>query len=489
MSDSRIDSSICIVGAGPAGLALADRLAAAGQPVAVLCAEDDAPHDLLWAATPADPPTTVYGSRVHGVGGTARAWNHVHADARWAKFVPLDPIDFTSREWVPHSGWPFAASDLAPWIEEAYAVCGVVQPSAVPMSIDLPHPLRASSYVLGPAQQFRHTIPTRLAASPHVHLLRGRIATALPREANGRVLGVAWRAADGSTGVVRADTVVLAAGGIENARILLADRRARGAEPAAFDWLGRGFMEHPVDRSITIRSRDASLAHFTPVPEPGAPPRVPRLVPTSEYLIAERVPNFSVRFGGAEAGAGASSVAISPDIRSRLHRLIPSPRVRRALGQPLQAVRGLRRRWQGSLFQVLLDLEQFPSPDCRVVLSDHADALGRPVATLCWQWTDEEERQRRRVRRVVADALTALDLGRVLVNESVALDPRAHHHAGTTRMHDDPRSGVVDASLRVHGEENLYVVGSSVFPTAGVANPTLTLIALSARLAHHLCGA
>ncbi len=65
-------------------------------------------------------------------------------------------------------------------------------------------------------------------------------------------------------------------------------------------------------------------------------------------------------------------------------------------------------------------------------------------------------------------------------------DPNAHHHAGTTRMHTDPRFGVADADARVHGTENLYVAGASVFPTAGFANPTLTIVAMALRLADHL---
>jgi len=57
---------------------------------------------------------------------------------------------------------------------------------------------------------------------------------------------------------------------------------------------------------------------------------------------------------------------------------------------------------------------------------------------------------------------------------------------GGTRMHGDPRQGVVDADARVHGIANLYVAGSSLFPTGGAANPTFTLVALALRLADHL---
>jgi choline dehydrogenase-like flavoprotein len=88
--------------------------------------------------------------------------------------------------------------------------------------------------------------------------------------------------------------------------------------------------------------------------------------------------------------------------------------------------------------------------------------------------------------------LTKFGLGRLV--EDPSLDPEGWpvslssgmHHMGTTRMHDDPRQGVVDANCRVHDLANLYVAGSSVFPTGGVANPTLTNVALAIRLADHL---
>jgi len=57
---------------------------------------------------------------------------------------------------------------------------------------------------------------------------------------------------------------------------------------------------------------------------------------------------------------------------------------------------------------------------------------------------------------------------------------------GTTRAHFSPKHGVVDANLKVHGVANLYIAGSSVFPTGGASNPTFTLVALTLRLAQHL---
>jgi choline dehydrogenase-like flavoprotein len=106
------------------------------------------------------------------------------------------------------------------------------------------------------------------------------------------------------------------------------------------------------------------------------------------------------------------------------------------------------------------------------------------------------ERERRTLERLtttIAAEFARLELGRVrlahslLEHEGWGPHPMDYnHHMGTTRMSDDPGVGVVDASSRVHGIDNLYVAGSSVFPTAGVANPTLSIVALALRLADHL---
>ncbi|MBX3592709.1 MAG: GMC family oxidoreductase, partial [Burkholderiaceae bacterium] len=99
--------------------------------------------------------------------------------------------------------------------------------------------------------------------------------------------------------------------------------------------------------------------------------------------------------------------------------------------------------------------------------------------------SDEQDRLER-LRALLANELEGAGFGKIERAAQALPDPRAHHHAGTTRMHDDPRFGVVDRECRVHGTANLFVAGASVFPTAGFANPTLTIVALALRLAHRL---
>jgi choline dehydrogenase-like flavoprotein len=135
-------------------------------------------------------------------------------------------------------------------------------------------------------------------------------------------------------------------------------------------------------------------------------------------------------------------------------------------------------------FTILLNLEQTPSPENRIVLGARRDAFGVPLPELHWRWHEADRERLTRLRDVVARELGAL--GRIEIATDTIPDPNAHHHAGTTRMHADASHGVVDADCRVHGVDNVFVAGASVFPTAGFANPMLTIVALAARLADHL---
>ena len=105
---------------------------------------------------------------------------------------------------------------------------------------------------------------------------------------------------------------------------------------------------------------------------------------------------------------------------------------------------------------------------------------------LVWQWTMEEQRGLERLLALIKGEIERIGLGRVAIDDNARPSPRAHHHAGTLRMHEEPQQGVVNAQGRVHGIENLFCVGAAVFPTAGFANPMLTVLALALRLADHL---
>jgi len=137
-------------------------------------------------------------------------------------------------------------------------------------------------------------------------------------------------------------------------------------------------------------------------------------------------------------------------------------------------------------FEAVLHLEQTPNPENRVTLGTERDALGLPKVEIHWRWSALDEANALRAREIFAQEFERAGIGRLVIREKLALHSSVHHHMGATRMHRDPRKGVVDENCRVHGISNLFVAGSSVFPTGGYANPTLTLVALALRLADHL---
>jgi choline dehydrogenase-like flavoprotein len=145
-------------------------------------------------------------------------------------------------------------------------------------------------------------------------------------------------------------------------------------------------------------------------------------------------------------------------------------------------------RW--SVFDVIHQTEQSPHPDNRLSLTTESDSLGRSKLRLQWHWSERDRERVARARDLYADAFREAGLGRLVGADYDAGMPRllggTHHHMGATRLASDADEGVVDAHCRVHGTQNLYVAGSSVFPSGGFVNPTLTIVALALRLGAHV---
>lgn len=510
------EADVCIVGAGPVGLTLATVLLSRGASVVVLdsggpdaALDDAAPDDALDGTLDAPDWAPLWTSRARGVGGTSRIWNTVVDGERVAKYALLDPLDFEARPGLPHTGWPFGAEALRPFVARASNTCGLAGDVWHRGPDDVWHrgpetdlrrgaPKGATAgalvrrpYAFGPRRRFTIDLVETLEGSPRARLMREATATGFVLADGGRrVEGVRWVGSPG--GIVYAATTILAGGALENARILLATARADSPPWSEAFWLGRGLMEHPVDRSLELHTRSALLC-----PDPGR--FGPHLNPRAEAsgwrwtmdrvgldlarLRESRLPNASLRFTTQEA---SPAVLEAPVARSWARRLVPGSRARRMVGDVVRAAAREVRRLRGLRYRLRVDLEQWPDPDNRLVLTDDLDAHGRRRLGLRWRWSDDDESRRRRLIELFVDGLEGSGLGRLELAGGHSLDPNAHHHAGTTRMAESADDGVVDADLRVHGTDNLFVCGSSVFPTTGAVNPTLTAVALAHRLADHL---
>jgi len=471
---SDIETDICIVGAGAAGITLALELA--GSPLRVTLLES--------GGLEAEPETqALYRGRVFGrryfnldaartrrFGGSTNCWQGICA--------PLSPIDFEAREWVENSGWPFRAQDLAPFYVRARRICGL--PSE-PASLNLDE--TSALPFQGPVIETRlldvhprrfgqdHRDAVTRARNVRTYLHANVVEFEMPSD-GGRITSVRVATLKGGRFSVRARWFVLATGAIENARLLLASNRTRSAGIGnEHDWVGRNFMEHPhVVAAVFLPSyADLSLGLYA-APRGQKPASMAVLGLSQATLRSERLLSALTRpVSSAELPDFERALAsVVGDIDERQDR--PAQQVHFLLGQ----------------------CEQAPNPSSRVRLIEERDALGMPRIQLEWRLSDIDQRSLRRSFEILARELGRAGLGRLqlLLSEFAPDWPEdlggGRHHMGTTRMSDDPKRGVVDRNARVHGVSNLFVAGSSVFPTSGAVGPTLTLVALAIRLADRL---
>jgi choline dehydrogenase-like flavoprotein len=486
-----VEADVCIVGAGAAGITLARALMDRQMDVCLLesggLAPDNATRALSRGENGGLPYFPLDANRRRCFGGTTGLW------AGWCR--PLDDLDFEARAWVPESGWPFGREELAPYYRRAHAVCALgaddYEPAAWEARLGcarLPLPaecVETRIYRLS-AVRFGRRWRRALARAPGVRvLLHSNLLEIITDRAARAVMALRVGTLRGTRFSVVARDYVLAAGGVENARLLLL---SDGARPAGLgndhDLVGRYFMEHVHFPSGTLRLADPRPAQVALYRAKG--PAVARLFLPAAVQARERLLNASIALDPGVVG-----------VRGRLARAL------RAAGEGVRRrVRGLAGR-DGRLgpcgprargLSLHYTLEQAPNPGSRVTLAAERDALGLRRARLEWRMTALEPETFRRCRHLLDEALRRTAIGWIEADRDERgdvwppppLQGRRGHHMGTTRMSPDPRRGVVDAHCRVHGVANLYVAGSSVFPTAGAGTPTLTILALALRLADHI---
>jgi choline dehydrogenase-like flavoprotein len=521
-ADAREPYDICIVGAGPAGISLALELDGTDSRVCVLEAGgesyDRATQRLYEGEVQGERYPPLRDTRLGAFGGTSNVW------AGWCR--PLEPTDFERKRGKVDSSWPFSLDELTPYYRRAQERCGLGEfeydagywQSHFHQRLLLGDDDAVEHAIFHvQAQRFGARYRDRLEASRNVRLVLNAPVVRLEVTANGALDGVTVRALDGTQTRVTARRYVLAAGGIENARLLLltADSPER-ALGNSHDLVGRYFMDHPFVNVGTLLLNGASreLGFYFPqaVPLPAQPQVNGSVLPAVRAtltlkratLAAEGVQNsalfFHPRYEAHPIFATAEVKAFLELWDKLRHKSVPgglAPYLRRAARAPHRiaaaAVRKLlvrnapARRWR---LRAMFETE--PQYHNRVTLSGSRDALDRPRARVEWRLSEQDLRSMRRAMQIYDARFRRagvgwLELGFPDTNEAWrSMVEGGKHHIGTTRMHADPRLGVVDPDGRIHGSPNLYVTGSSVFPSGGYANPTLTIVALAIRLADHL---
>jgi nucleoside-diphosphate-sugar epimerase/choline dehydrogenase-like flavoprotein len=504
---SSFDCDVCIVGSGPAGWALSEALRDTSLRVTMLESGsilEDAGAGELNSIEDVGVPT--FNGRGRCLGGTSALW--------WGRCIALDPIDFERRSWVESSGWPIDSETLEPYMRQAADLLG-----ARPWADGSFGPVRGwpgAALELRASQLvdcwWEDTAPldtgrALLGDAPrNLQVLTNATVTHINVDPDsGAVRSVEVGATGCSPRRLSARTVVLCAGGIENARILLYSNRQRSAGLGnETGCVGRYFMDHPRDLGLAVRFavRDAArvrqsfgvhrLDNGRGVVHAfsrgvGLSPEKQR---AEGLLNCAAIPFEEASSDGPEHAAIRLIMGERSAVRRDLRAIIERPG--RALAGLASFLADSRFESEPSVIGFVVISEQAPDRESRVSLGSGRDRLGLPVARVDWHIGEQEVRSQIALAKSIREEFAQLGLPPVQLADWVLDGGEGAelrdgcHPMGTTRMSVSPRSGVVDANCQVHGVRGLYVAGSSLFPTGGHANPTLTIVALSLRLGEHL---
>ncbi|HVY23080.1 MAG TPA: GMC family oxidoreductase [Steroidobacteraceae bacterium] len=534
-------TDVCIIGAGAAGITLALELMDSGLDVLVLESggmKAEPATQALYAGTVSDEhlhsPPDKY--RQRRLGGSTTIWG--------GRCMPFDEIDFESRSYVAHSGWPMALQELQPFYARANQLCEAGE-YAYTIEQAFNRPMRpmiaefhSNHFTTNTLERF--SCPTDFAAR-YGHLLRAAKNVRLVLHANvtriqlnGDGLQVESITAStlpehgNKTLVVKARHFVLATGGIEVARMLLANRDVHaGGIGNHHDVVGRYYMCHLAGTvgTLTFRRSLSQVWHGYDVSDDGVYCRR-RLALRPDVQRAQGIGNFIARLHHPRITLPEHRNAVLSllylakplipyEYGKRLYGEEGTPlltwlkHLRNVLAGPFDAAgfawhmlrdRKLAERKfpsiiikpKAPLFSLDFHAEQEPNPASRITLGNERDALGIPRVNVDWRYTSGDVSTVSRAIALLAGDIEQSGAGTFdydpasLEFEMTRYGAYGGHHIGTARMGIDERSSVVNADCRVHGVNNLYISSAAVFPTSSQANPTLTIVALALRMAAHL---
>ncbi len=537
---------ILIVGAGAAGLTIANEFVGTTKRVCVLESggwqRSKTSDDLNEFESVGRPRTKDAPVRCRGVGGTTALWT-----GRCGEF---DQIDYAERSWLPISGWPITYSDMKPFLTRADGILILPSlPSASKGLRQLDSPVDQPSW----NEKFFSTVGWRYSSSSEAHIrqfaskenslgvldhsgspialnlghfLGPKIAQSenvvvitdatvmqiLADKAGPVVYGAMVAAPNKKTARLFASQVVLACGGIENARLLLdsqgSNKKGLGND---HDQVGRYLTDHTYtilgtyqgSSGAAVRRRlgtrwinqqgQRKIASFG-------------LGLCADLQKREELLNAAIHIVefGEKQSAVSSIASAARTLKARGSYLQAAKELYDGMSRPSSLLSGILDRFIRKMPQLHTPdftlvgcvVEQELNPDSRITLSDKTNWLGQRLPVLDWRFSNREYLTARRTAELFFADLERLNLPRPVPADWIEAGEEAWsdsltdlaHPMCTTRMSRDPAEGVVDQNCQVHGVAGLFVAGSSVFATPGHMNPTHNIVALSLRLADHLKG-
>ena len=510
-------NDVVIVGGGPAGITLALELADAGLRVALLESggEDfDPDTQLLYdGEVVGNDKFDLTSIRLRFLGGTTNHWG--------GHCLPMDEIDFDRRPLNGMSGWPFDRDHLVPFYVRAHEYLNL---GRFDYSRDIVEGLTDADFLLadeprvesvplrlsrGPLR-FGDTYRERLEQSEMIDLQLWSNAVGFVVEDDGRFAAVEVAGLDGTRRRVEGRAVVLAAGAVENARMLMLANAAHGRSFGdEGGLLGKCYFDHPASGAgfVTFSQPVTRRAYWHRGHQVDGDIPVMYLWRLAEDVLREEnlvnAHFYMIPFSDDTAARQRRSEARQAHsaLRSIAKWAVGRPDRGFELSQEYcafitNADAYAAETWSQTFHEdrtdrILLrfESEELPSPHNRITLSDDRDALGQPLPVLHWAPGETEKESMLRSATLIGQMVGEHGLGRF---EFEDFDrpfwgtTTSWHQLGTTRMAVSPREGVVDVNARVHGTRNLFVASGSVMPTGGRANPTLTILALTIRLGDHL---
>ncbi len=522
--ESLIETDICIVGSGPVGLSIAKEFSETNVDILVLESggfEGESKTQALYNIESVGDPRCIDQENIRRRiwGGSSHIWT--------GRCAPFEDIDFDHRPWIKYSGWPLTRQDLDPYLERAGRYLGLgpycydetlwekfqVKPPIPSLDNQFLEQIfwQFSKSSQAPNSSVDFGRDLEFPKSPNINaLLHANVTHINTNPEASKFESVEVRTLGNKRCLVRAKILVLGCGGIENARLLLASNRT---VPQGLgnqnDLVGRFLMDHTLCVLGQFNSEDAKhvkarFGHYWLDDEEGRHVYLHGMSLSEKVQRSERLVRCHVFIEDYDIPASSPWLA--------MHRLKSELGLRKLNKNTLQdlkllssnageVIQGLHRRISKHRPQLVKAgrtelhcmLEQIPDPSSRITLSsDKNDSLGMPLSKIDWQINEIEKQTALKMMQLICQEFPKINLPIPVLSPVLQEENWRHlftekaHPTGTTRLSKNPKEGVVDTNLQVHGVAGLFVAGSSVFPTAGAANPTLMIVALAIRLSDWL---